>query len=740
MLYSHSLTTGRIIKMLKNVFLKQNGFTLVELLVTMVISAVLLTAVISFSRTSINLNTNINNDANSTNQLKNAFNYISQDVEQAGLVKTTNPNSFPLTLSWFQNTANKIVTYSLVNGGLQRQQYLNNVLQSTMNVANNVNPNAAKTNCNWDSINHDLAVNITISIGAVNEAQQFIITPRVVQISAQTANTISLSSTANPSSYGNTVTLTATVSPAAYAGTVTFLDNGTTINISPIVNGTATYSFSNLPAGSHPMTAVYSGDAMYAASTSSVLSQTVNQGTPTISVTNSPVTCTGSPQPVIVSGSVAGTISNICYNGSATVPTNANTYAITADFTPTDTADYINLHGASAGNFIINKASTTVAVASSALYSSSGQAVTFTASATPSAASGTVNFKDGSTTIGSSTLTAGQATYTTSTLSVGSHSITTVYSGDTNYTGSTSSILTQTVTNAAASFSPASGPVGTVVAVTGSGWVTSDTISSVSVGGVTATNTLTVNSSGNLSGTITVPTQTVGLKNIIITAAKTGAKTFTGVFKVTTVPTLTSIGKASSTSSSTSISVAVPAGGVAAGNTIIVTFTMSSVTGTVSVTDTKGNTYTSNADVNYSSYERTLVFSAPVTTALVSGNTIIVTYPSAVSKAVSIYYVSGLVLPKDQSATATGNSGSPSSGNTANTTQDYELLIGAIGYNNTSTFTAGGSFTALTKSTAGSSLTIQPEYQIVTSMGAYASSGSITSGRWAAAVVAYKTQ
>ena len=74
MLYIRSLTTGRIIKMLKNVFQKQNGFTLVELLVTIAISAVFLTAVISFSRTSINLNTNISNDANATNQLKNAFN------------------------------------------------------------------------------------------------------------------------------------------------------------------------------------------------------------------------------------------------------------------------------------------------------------------------------------------------------------------------------------------------------------------------------------------------------------------------------------------------------------------------------------------------------------------------------------------------------------------------------------------------------------------------------------------
>jgi hypothetical protein len=42
-------------------------------------------------------------------------------------------------------------------------------------------------------------------------------------------------------------------------------------------------------------------------------------------------------------------------------------------------------------------------------------------------------------------LSGGSASLTTSTLAVGSHSITATYSGDTNFTGSTSSLLTQTV-------------------------------------------------------------------------------------------------------------------------------------------------------------------------------------------------------------------------------------------------------------------------------------------------------
>jgi hypothetical protein len=68
------------------------------------------------------------------------------------------------------------------------------------------------------------------------------------------------------------------------------------------------------------------------------------------------------------------------------------------------------------------------------------------------------------------------------------------------------------------------------------------------------------------------------------------------------------------------------------------------------------------------------------------------------------------------------------------------LIFGAIGYENNSVFTAGTGFTALTKIAAGSNLTIQPEWRIVTSKMTYAASGTITSAKWAAAVVTYKTQ
>ena len=77
---------------------------------------------------------------------------------------------------------------------------------------------------------------------------------------------------------------------------------------------------------------------------------------------NSPVTYNGSAQAATVNGSVAGTVSNVKYNGSGTVPVAANTYAVTADFTPENTTDYASLSGAAAGSLVIGQAPLSPAV------------------------------------------------------------------------------------------------------------------------------------------------------------------------------------------------------------------------------------------------------------------------------------------------------------------------------------------------------------------------------------------
>ena len=88
---------------------------------------------------------------------------------------------------------------------------------------------------------------------------------------------------------------------------------------------------------------------------------------------------------------------------------------------------------------------TTTSLSSNLNPSLAGQNVTFTAAVSPNTTTGTVTFKDGSTTLGTGTLGGGVTTFTTTGLSVATHSITAVYGGSISKSASTSIALSQVV-------------------------------------------------------------------------------------------------------------------------------------------------------------------------------------------------------------------------------------------------------------------------------------------------------
>jgi hypothetical protein len=92
---------------------------------------------------------------------------------------------------------------------------------------------------------------------------------------------------------------------------------------------------------------------------------------------------------------------------------------------------------------------TKTALTSSPNPSTPGEPVTFTATVTSAAGAPpdgeTVSFNQGKTVLGTGTLSGGTATFTTSTLKVGSHTVTAVYAGDTNFETSKSKAVKQVV-------------------------------------------------------------------------------------------------------------------------------------------------------------------------------------------------------------------------------------------------------------------------------------------------------
>jgi hypothetical protein len=151
----------------------------------------------------------------------------------------------------------------------------------------------------------------------------------VITFAQQSTATALTASTLSPQA-GGTVTYTATVSPVPDGGTVAFSDNGTGIAscaAQPVdlSTGVATCAVIYPTIGTHPITAVYSGDAIFETSTSPLLTESVTPaGSTSTSLTssanpsplNQQVTYTATVTPVPDSGTVAfsdnGTVIPTC--------------------------------------------------------------------------------------------------------------------------------------------------------------------------------------------------------------------------------------------------------------------------------------------------------------------------------------------------------------------------------------------------------------------------------------------
>ena len=100
-----------------------------------------------------------------------------------------------------------------------------------------------------------------------------------------------LTSSSSTSIFGQAVTFSATVTAQGFSrtptGTVNFLDGTTSIGSSSLISGVATLTTSTLAVGTHSITATYSGDTNFAASTSPVVNQLVQGAVVQISPTTS---------------------------------------------------------------------------------------------------------------------------------------------------------------------------------------------------------------------------------------------------------------------------------------------------------------------------------------------------------------------------------------------------------------------------------------------------------------------
>jgi hypothetical protein len=281
-----------------------------------------------------------------------------------------------------------------------------------------------------------------------------------------------------------TATFTATVGPASVGtitGTVQFFSNGTALGVPVPVNAqNASTPAENFPVvGTYNITATYSGDANYAASTTNPGVNLVVAAAPTattvttLSIASPSVALAGSDAfTVVVSPANQSTLTptgNVqFYNGSTPlggpVPITAGkltTFAISAfagvgvgSITATYLGDSNFLGSTSQPQpFTVTRQATSVFLAPAYATISTGVSDSFTASIVFTsfgvpAPTGTVEFFAGTTSLGTAPVFNAKATLTRPASGVaGSYTVTAVYSGDANYLGAASAAASVTVSS-----------------------------------------------------------------------------------------------------------------------------------------------------------------------------------------------------------------------------------------------------------------------------------------------------
>jgi hypothetical protein len=369
-----------------------------------------------------------------------------------------------------------------------------------------------------------------------------------------------------PQVFGNLIAGSAqyTVTGLTWSPTNNPFNAATAYTATVVLTSAATYKF---PTGGIAVPTANGGGTVSAGTTSGgdvsgntltftvLFPSTAAKITPTLLISNSPLTYNTSTQSATVSGQVAGVVSNIQYNGSGTTPTNAGTYAITADFAPTDSANYNSLTGTSAGNFVINTVNqgtlTAISTPSTVAYGT-----TATLSSSGGSGTGAVTFSVGAST--GCNITDG----TTLNISnpAGTCTITATKAADTNYNSATSAGLSVTLTKGtqttltvtglpvsavyqqAGISAGTSGGLGTGAVTFSAGVSTACSINS-STGAVTisassgsclitATKAADTNYNSATSGSVSIAVGTAS-QTITVTTPAPGSATYNGTFPVT---------------------------------------------------------------------------------------------------------------------------------------------------------------------------------------------------------------
>jgi len=164
----------------------EKGFTMVELLIAMLLTGIVATAITGTILYVLNVNFSTANRMTAVRQVRNVGFWISPDVQMARDVVPENNPATPdlLTLNWTDwatNYAHEVIyTLEDMPSGefkrLQREHKINSVLDSTITVAEYIDPDQTSIDpglpCNFPDCGK-FKFTVTATVGGQNETRQY---------------------------------------------------------------------------------------------------------------------------------------------------------------------------------------------------------------------------------------------------------------------------------------------------------------------------------------------------------------------------------------------------------------------------------------------------------------------------------------------------------------------------------------------------------------------------------------
>ena len=195
---------------------------------------------------------------------------VSQDTTTTAIVSSANPSDFGQSVTFTATVSANVPGSGTPTGTVTFMD--GSIKLGTVALSGG---SALYSTTKLSTGSHTIAANY-------NGSNSFITsTASLSQVVDQDATAAFLTSSLNPSAVGQAVTFAATVGAIAPGGgtptgTVTFYDGLSSIGVGNLSGGKASLKIKTLAAGTHSISAQYSGDTNFVMSTSAVLSQVVN--------------------------------------------------------------------------------------------------------------------------------------------------------------------------------------------------------------------------------------------------------------------------------------------------------------------------------------------------------------------------------------------------------------------------------------------------------------------------------